>query len=96
MNDAEIIFSIESIVQSKKVYWVQDDYIRAGESVHWECFIRLLEDSVAVGFDEYLDKYEDAVDMYDAYLRNKLPNIKAAVEFVLSSFPLAAAKMRAR
>ncbi|MGJ7555628.1 hypothetical protein ACSFBI_16655 [Variovorax sp. RB3P1] len=96
MNDAELISKIESIVRSKKVYWVQGDYIRAGETVHWECFIRPLEDSVAVGFDEYFGKYEDAVDMYEAYIRNKLPNIKAAVEFVLNSFPLAAEKMRVR
>ncbi|WP_426389176.1 hypothetical protein [Variovorax sp. R-27] len=94
MSDAEIISKLGSIVRSKKVLWIEGDYVRDGEMVHWECFIKLLGDTAAVGFDEYLEKYEDAVDLYDMYVRSKLPDIESALRFVLDSFPLAAEKMR--
>lgn len=49
---------------------------------------------MAVGFDEYLQKYEDAIDLYDVYVRSKFSDIESALGFVLNSFPLAAEKMR--
>jgi len=94
MNDAEIISKLSLIIRSKKILWIEGDYLRNGETVHWECFVRLLEGVVAVGFDEYLQKYEDAIDLYDVYVRNKFSDIESALGFVLNSFPLAAEKMR--
>ncbi|MDN6887849.1 hypothetical protein QMO14_30180 [Variovorax sp. CAN2819] len=94
MSDAEIISKLSLIVRSKKILWIEGDYLRGGETVHWECFVRLLGDVVAVGFDEYLQKYEDAIDLYDVYVRNKFSDIESALGFVLNSFPLVAEKMR--
>jgi Tfp pilus assembly protein PilO len=49
---------------------------------------------VAVGFDEYLEKYEDAVDLYDVYVRKQFTNIEEALTFILNSLPLAAERLR--
>jgi len=94
MNDVEIISKIGSILRSKKVFWIEGEYLRGGERVRWECFVKLWKKTIVVGFDEYLEKYEDAVDLYDACVRNKFSNIEMASRFVLDSFPLAAEKMR--
>lgn len=94
MNDSKIISKISSTLRSKKIFWVNGDYVRNGEPIHWECYLKLLQDEVAVGFDEYLEKYEDAVDLYDVYVRERFPNIELALRFILDSFPLAAEKMR--
>lgn len=96
MDNAKIISEIDSVVRSKKVFWIDGDYLRTGESVHWECFVRRSEGVVLVGFDEYLEKYEDAVDLYDAYVRKKLSSIELAVLFMLDSFPSVASKLRQR
>lgn len=96
MNDAKIVSDISAIVRSRRVFWVDGDYLRDGELVHWECFIRLVENAVAVGFDEYLEKYEDAVDLYDIYARNSFDSLHLAVNFVLNSYPLAAENIRRR
>ena len=94
MNDAEIISKIGQLIQTKKSFWINGNYLREGETVHWECFIKMIGSIVSIGFDEYLKKYEDAVDLYDAYVRKQFTNIEAALTFILSSLPLVAGKLR--
>jgi hypothetical protein len=94
MKDAEIISKISQLIQAKKSFWINGDYLREGEAVHWECFVKVLGSIVAVGFDEYLEKYEDAVDLYDVYVRKQFTNIEEALTFILNSLPLAAERLR--
>lgn len=96
MSDAELISEIGMIVRSRKVFWIDGDYILNGEEIHWELFVKLWNSDVLVGFDEYMEKYEDAVDLYETHARNKFPDIESALRFVFDSFPLAADKMRRR
>jgi hypothetical protein len=95
MGDAEIISRFEAVIRAKGGLWINGEYLREREVVRWECFVRLLGDVVRVGFDEYLEKYEDAVDLYDAYVREEFPDVRSALMFVLASFPRVAEKMRA-
>jgi hypothetical protein len=94
MSDAGIVLKFEPVIRAKGVFWVSGEYVRQGEVVHWECFLRLLGQTVRVGFDEYLEKYEDAVDLYEAYVREEFPDIPSALMFVLTSFPRVAEEMR--
>lgn len=94
MNDAEIILKVGALIRSKKSFWINGNYLRKGEVVHWECFVKVLGTVVAVGFDEYLEKYEDAVDLYDAYIRKQFTNIELALTFILNSLPLVAQSLR--
>lgn len=95
MGDAETISKLEAVIRARGVFWVDGEYLREGEVVRWECFVRLQEAAVRVGFDEHLAKYEDAVDLYDAYVREDFPDVRSALMFVLASFPPVAEKMRA-
>lgn len=94
MTDAEISSRLGSIIRSKRSFWVDGDYLREGEIVHWECFVNLIGEAAKVGFDEYLEKYEDSTDLYDAYVRKELPSIEEALSFILKSFPRVAQKIR--
>jgi calcineurin-like phosphoesterase family protein len=94
MGDAEIISRFEAVIRAKEVVWINGEYLRGGEVVRWECFVRLLGEVVRVGFDEYLEKYEDAVDLYDAYVREEFSDVGLALMFVLKSFPRVAEEMR--
>lgn len=94
MSDAENISRLGSIIRSKRSFWVDGDYLREGEIVHWECFVNLIGEAVKVGFDEYLEKYEDSTDLYDAYVRKELPSVEEALSFILKSFPRVAQKIR--
>ena len=49
---------------------------------------------MSIGFDENLEKYEDAVGLYDAYVRAELPDVETALLFILKSFPRVAEKLR--
>ncbi|MGJ3700604.1 hypothetical protein [Variovorax sp. AFSI2.2] len=49
---------------------------------------------MSIGFDENLEKYEDAVGLYDAYVRAELPDVETALLFILKSFPRGAEKLR--
>jgi len=93
MSDAENISRLGSIIRSKRSFW-DGDYLREGETVHWECFVKLIGEAVKVGFDEYLEKYEDSTDLYDAYVRKELPSVEEALSFMLKSFPHVAKKIR--
>jgi hypothetical protein len=95
MSDAAILSRLAPIIRAKKIFWINGEYFREGEVVHWECFVKLLDEAVRIGFDEYLEKYEDAVDLYDAYVREELPDVEAALLFILNSFPRVAEKLRA-
>jgi len=94
MNDSKIISKISSTVRSRKIFWINGDYVRDGEMIHWECYLKLLQDEVVIGFDEYLEKYEDSIDLYDMYVRERFSSVELALRFILASFPLAAEKMR--
>ena len=94
MSDAAILSKLGPIIRSKKIFWVNGEYLREGEVVHWECFVRLPGEAVKVLFDEYLEKYEDAVDLYDVHVREELPNVETALLFILKSFPHVAEKLR--
>jgi hypothetical protein len=95
MSDAAILSRLAPIIRAKKIFWINGEYFREGEVVHRECFVKLLDEAVRIGFDEYLEKYEDAVDLYDAYVREELPDVEAALLFILNSFPRVAEKLRA-
>lgn len=94
MNDAEIISKIGQLIKTKELFWINGDYLRKGETVHWECFIKVIGSIASIGFDEYLEKYEDAVDLYDGYVRKQFTNIEAALTFILNSLPLVAERLR--
>jgi hypothetical protein len=94
MGDAEIISKLEAEIRANGVLWINGEYLRDGEVVRWECFVRWRSAVVRVGFDEYLEKYEDAVDLYDAYVREEFRDIPSALVFVLKSFPRVAEEMR--
>ena len=95
LGDAEIISRFEAVIRAQGGLWINGDYLREGEIVRGECFVRVLDAVVRVGFDEYLEKSEDAVDLYDAYVREEFPDIPSALMCVLKSFPRVAEKMRA-
>lgn len=57
-------FQYRRIDSGQKSFWINGNNLREGEVVHWECFVKVLGTVVAAGFDEYLEKYEDAVDLY--------------------------------
>jgi hypothetical protein len=94
MSDAEIISKLEAVIRAKSVLWINGEYLREGEMVRWECFVKSLGAVVRVGFDEYLETYEDAVDLYDAYVREEFADVGSALTFVLKSFPRVAEEMR--
>ncbi|KWK83891.1 hypothetical protein WM16_31710 [Burkholderia ubonensis] len=63
--------------------WVNQRYEIGGEPATGECFIKKTDGRFNVGFDDYLDKYEDAVDLYFVYLRAEFSELSRAVEFVV-------------
>jgi len=94
MSDAEIISKLQAVIRAGRVLWINGEHLREGEVVRWECFVRLRDNVVRVGFDEYLEKHEDAIDLYHAYVREEFPDVSSALMFVLRSFPRVAADMR--
>ena len=93
MSDVEIISRLGPIIRSKRSFWVEGNYLRKGENVHWECFVKLMDKTVKVGFDEYLEKYEDSIDLYNSYVRKEFPAVEEALSFILNSFPCVADKI---
>ena len=69
MSDVEISSRLEPIIRSKRSFWVEGDYLRKGEIIHWGCFVKQMDKTVKVGFDGYLEKYEDSIDLYNSYVR---------------------------
>ncbi len=67
----------------KRGVWVNQRYETGGEPATRECFIKKVDNHFKVGFDDYLDKYEDAVDLYFVYLRADFSELSRAVEFVV-------------
>ncbi|UOB55911.1 hypothetical protein MRS60_02055 [Burkholderia pyrrocinia] len=84
MSEWQVDFEkVAGKIGGKKGLWVNRKYELDGEPASSEFFIKKTEAGFKVGFDDYFDKYEDAVDLYFVYLRANFSELKRAVEFAL-------------
>lgn len=74
---------INARLRNKGCIWVNAEYWSEGELIKKELFLRLSGSRCSVGFDHYLDKYEDATSLYLAYVRRDFDQLSDAIEFCI-------------
>lgn len=81
MVETSTLREINARLRSKGCIWVNAEYMEAGELIKKELFLRVSDSGFSVGFDHYLDKYEDATDLYITYLRRDFDSLSDAIDF---------------
>jgi hypothetical protein len=81
MVETSALREINTRLRNKGCIWINAEYMEAGELIKKELFLRVSDFGFSVGFDHYLDKYEDATDLYIAYLRRDFDSLSAAIDF---------------
>ncbi|MEL3954413.1 MULTISPECIES: hypothetical protein [Stenotrophomonas] len=77
------IATIKAMLHSRTRIWINVDYLESGEPAHQEFFLMLSGDRYNLGLDRYLEKYEDAVDLYSLHLRMSFDELTAAVDYAV-------------
>jgi hypothetical protein len=72
---------INARLECKGCIWINVEYVEEGELVRKELFLKKSGVGFGVGFDHYLDKYEDATDLYIVYLRKDFERLSDAIGF---------------
>lgn len=87
------IAHLEQNINDKKCIWINSEHLKNGELEKIEFFLRKTNDGYKVGFDYYLDKYEDATDLYFSHIRKDFIDLISAVEFSVKNLHIDRAKL---
>ncbi|MCG8296306.1 hypothetical protein [Pseudomonas entomophila] len=81
MVEASALRELNTRLRNNGCIWINAEYVEAGELIRKEVFLRVSSFGFSVGLDHYLDKYEDAADLYIAYLRRDFDSLSNAIDF---------------
>lgn len=84
---------IRNKLSTKGCIWINHDYMRDGELARKEFFLKKTNFGYGVGFDEYLDKHEDAIDLYEAYVRQDFECLKDAITYCVSQLSISVSEI---
>ncbi|WP_339483801.1 MULTISPECIES: hypothetical protein [unclassified Pseudomonas] len=82
------IAHLQQRINNKKCIWINTEHEKNGELEKTEFFLRKTNGGYKVGFDHYLDKYEDATDLYFSYIRKDFFDLASAIEFSVENLPI--------
>jgi hypothetical protein len=88
MIDEVDFFRIKKRIYENGSIWVNSKYMIGGEIAHKEFFIKKMEKDFRVGFDDFLEKYEDATDLYFSSLRESFDDLLSAIIFSITSLSI--------
>jgi hypothetical protein len=92
MIDEAFIRQVDSFLSSKNL-WINSSDSSGGEIVLEEFFLIKIRSVFFVGFDKYQEKYEDATDLYEFYIREEFQELTPALEFIFSKLPMTKEKI---
>lgn len=87
------IAHLEQKINDKKCIWINSEHLKNGALEKIEFFLRKTNNGYKVGFDYYLDKYEDATDLYFSHIRKDFIDLISAVEFSVKNLHIDRAKL---
>lgn len=72
--------------------WINQTYVHEGEPAQREYFLKPADASaktaIHLGFDDWLDKVEDATDEYFRYERQRFDTLELALAYTFEHLPL--------
>ncbi|MBA0098485.1 hypothetical protein WH218_05375 [Stenotrophomonas indicatrix] len=83
MNMRNQLETVERHLAQRKCLWLDCEYAEGDAIYRREFFIKRHGGVLHVGLDEYLDGYEDAIDLYRRYVRASFDTLYEAMDFVL-------------
>jgi hypothetical protein len=88
MIDEVDFFKIKKRIYENGSIWINSKYMIDGEVACKKFFIKKREKYFRVGFDDYLEKYEDATDLYFSNLRKNFDDLSSAIDFSIESLSI--------
>ena len=90
--DAALIAALRSWLAERRALWINQAYLHEGESAQRACFLKLIDGAVTgavqLGFDDWLDRYEDAIDLYFRCERQRFDGLELALAYTFEQLPL--------
>lgn len=89
--DAALIVAVRRWLGERRALWINQAYLHEGEAAQREYFLKPLGDGVIqLGFDDWLDRYEDAVDLYFRHEWRRFDSLELALAYTFEQLPLRA------
>ena len=87
--DAELIAAVRRWLAERRALWINQSYLHEGEPAQREYFLKPLGGgAIQLGFDDWLDRYEDAIDLYFRCERQRFDTLELALAYTLEQLPL--------
>ena len=87
--DAELIVAVHHRLAERRALWINQTYLHDGEPAQREYFLKPLGGGVLqLGLDDWLDRYEDAIDLYFRCERQRFDSLKLALAYTFERLPL--------
>ncbi|MGJ7904258.1 hypothetical protein [Lysobacter sp. 1R34A] len=87
--------AIKRALAQGRTVWLTRRYEHEGEAAVREYFLKPLDGRLRVGLDDYLERYEDATDLYFRYVRRSFAGLDAALAFTAEQLPVTVEDLRA-
>jgi|GEM_PF-983568 len=89
--DAELIAAVRPWLADRRALWINLTYPQEGGPAQREYFLKPLEGgAIQLGFDDWLDRYEDATDLYFRHERRRFDSLELALAYTFEELPLRA------
>ncbi|KRB08754.1 hypothetical protein [Lysobacter sp. Root690] len=87
--DAELIAAVRRWLAERRALWINQAYRHEGEPAQREYFLKPLDGgAIQLGFDDWLDRYEDATDLYFRHERRRFDSLELALAYTFERLPL--------
>ncbi|WP_394540881.1 hypothetical protein PRJ39_10455 [Lysobacter enzymogenes] len=98
--DAELIAAIRQRLAGRGSLWINQRYWHQGEPAQREYFLKparrgAVDGAILLGFDDWQDRHEDAVDLYLSYRRLSFDTLAQALAYTFAQLPLRPHDLRA-
>jgi hypothetical protein len=89
--DAELVAAVRRWLADRRALWINRAYLHEGEPAQREYFLKPLGGgAIQLGFDDWLDRYEDATDLYFRHERRGFDSLERALAYTFEQLPLGA------
>ncbi len=82
-----LLAQLKHFLENKGIFINSSNHV--GDDVFMEeFFLKRIGGKFFVGFDRYNEKFEDATDLYESYIREDFDNLTSAVNFITLNLPI--------